>query len=42
MTRVIMHGCNDNIGTVILDIPRKNDDIEIVAGIDSFDNGHKT
>ena len=42
MTRVIMHGCNGHMGRVITDLVSKDDDIEIVAGIDPFDDGHNT
>ena len=42
MTRVIMHGCNGHMGRVITDLVSKDDDIEIVAGIDPFYDGHNT
>ena len=42
MTRIIMHGCNGHMGRVITDLVSKDDDIEIVAGIDPFDDGHNT
>ena len=42
MVRAIMHGCNGHMGRVITDLVSKDDDIEIVAGIDPFDDGHNT
>lgn len=38
MTRIIMHGCNGAMGQVITDIVRKDENAEIVAGIDIVDN----
>ncbi len=38
MTRIIMHGCNGAMGQVISDIVRKDENAEIVAGIDIVDN----
>lgn len=43
MTRIIMHGCNGAMGQVISDIVRKDENVEIVAGIDisdKKDNGY--
>ena len=37
MTKIIMHGCNGKMGQVISDIIRQDDEIEIVAGIDLYD-----
>lgn len=42
MINVIMHGCNGHMGRVITDIVAKDDEINIVAGIDPFDDGHNT
>ena len=42
MVNVIMHGCNGHMGRVITDIVAKDDEINIVAGIDPFDDGHNT
>lgn len=42
MVNVIMHGCNGHMGRVITDIAAKDDEINIVAGIDPFDDGHNT
>lgn len=36
MIKVIMHGCNGKMGQIITDIISKEDDIAIVAGVDSF------
>lgn len=38
MTRAIMHGCNGHMGRVITDICKNDENIEIVAGIDLFDD----
>ncbi len=40
MVKVIMHGCNGHMGRVITGLAEKDEDIEIVAGIDPFDDGH--
>lgn len=40
MTRAIMHGCNGHMGRVITGICDNDKDIEIVAGVDPFDDGH--
>ena len=37
MTRVILHGCNGNMGRVLTGICEKDAQIEIVAGIDAYD-----
>ncbi|MCR4841316.1 MAG: 4-hydroxy-tetrahydrodipicolinate reductase [Lachnospiraceae bacterium] len=39
MTKIIMSGCCGHMGMTITDIVSKDDDAEIVAGIDLFDNG---
>ena len=39
MTKVIMHGCNGHMGQVITNIIAEDEDIEIVAGVDPFDEG---
>ena len=39
MTRVIMHGCNGHMGQVITKMIAEEDTVEIVAGIDPFDEG---
>ena len=36
MVNVIMHGCNGKMGRVITDLVEKDDDIQIVAGIDAY------
>ena len=38
MIKVIMHGCNGHMGQVISGLVREDKEIEIVAGIDLFDN----
>ncbi|MCR4895251.1 MAG: 4-hydroxy-tetrahydrodipicolinate reductase [Lachnospiraceae bacterium] len=40
MTRVIMHGCNGRMGRTITAMIDEMDDVEIVAGVDAFDDGH--
>lgn len=37
MTRVIMHGCNGKMGQVITGICKEDPEVEIVAGIDTYD-----
>lgn len=39
MTRVIMHGCNGHMGQVISKIIADESKMEIVAGVDPFDEG---
>lgn len=41
MTRIIMHGCNGKMGTIISDLAEKDKEIKIVAGIDREDTGKK-
>ncbi len=38
MVNIIMHGCNGNMGQVISDIVKNDEDSTIVAGIDVVDN----
>jgi len=40
MIRVIMHGCNGKMGQVITGMMAKDEEAQIVAGIDPFDDGH--
>ncbi len=40
MIRVIMHGCNGRMGQVISGLIAADADVELVAGIDSHDDGH--
>lgn len=40
MVRIIMHGCNGKMGQVITGLAARDDEAEIVAGIDPFDDGH--
>lgn len=42
MTRVIMHGCNGKMGQTITGIVAADEEIEIVAGVDAFDEGHNS
>ena len=42
MTRAIMHGCNGHMGRVITGIVENDPEIQIVAGVDPFDDGHNT
>lgn len=37
MTKVIMHGCNGKMGQVITGLIAQDGDVEIVAGIDTYD-----
>ena len=39
MTRAIMHGCNGKMGQMIAGLIREDEDIELVAGIDVYDEG---
>lgn len=38
-TRVIMHGCNGRMGQIITGLAAADEEIEIVAGVDAFDEG---
>lgn len=40
MVRVIMHGCNGKMGQVITGLLAKDEEAQIIAGIDPFDDGH--
>lgn len=39
MIKVIMHGCNGKMGQTISSLIASDEEIEIVAGVDAFDNG---
>lgn len=39
MTKVIMHGCNGKMGQTISGLIAADEEIEIVAGVDAFDDG---
>lgn len=39
MVKIIMHGCNGKMGKVISDICKEDENVEIVAGVDVFDEG---
>lgn len=40
MTKIIMHGCNGRMGQFITDLCKKDENAEIVAGVDAWDDGH--
>lgn len=40
MTRVIMHGCNGKMGQVISGLIASDEEVELVAGVDAYDDGH--
>ncbi len=40
MTKIIMHGCNGKMGQVITGLLAKDEEAQIVAGIDPYDDGH--
>lgn len=42
MIKVIMHGCNGKMGQVITGLIATDSDIELVAGIDAWDDGHNS
>lgn len=39
MTKVIMHGCNGKMGKTIAGLIAADDSMELVAGVDAFDDG---
>lgn len=39
MINIIMHGCNGKMGKVITNLIKEDSDVQIVAGIDVFDEG---
>lgn len=42
MTRVIMHGCNGKMGQTISGLIAADEEIEIVAGVDAYDEGRNS
>lgn len=42
MIRIIMHGCNGKMGRTITNIIAADEETEMVAGIDKYDDGHNT
>lgn len=40
MVNVVMHGCNGKMGQVISEIVAKDKDLNMIAGVDKFDDGH--
>lgn len=42
MVKAIMHGCNGRMGQMIVGLVKDDPDIQIVAGVDPFDDGHNS
>lgn len=42
MINIIMHGCNGHMGRVITNLVENDANVQIVAGIDPYDDGHNT
>ena len=42
MTKVIMHGCNGKMGRFITDLISQEEDMELVAGVDTYDGVSNT
>jgi len=42
MVRVILHGCNGKMGQVISSLVAEDDQMQVVAGIDLYDDGHNS
>lgn len=42
MIRIIMHGCNGKMGQVITGLLAKDEEAQIVAGVDPYDDGHNS
>ena len=42
MIKVIMHGCNGKMGQMITGLAAADEGIEIVAGVETFDDGRNT
>ena len=40
MIRIIMHGCNGKMGQIITNLLKDDENAQIVAGVDPFDDGH--
>lgn len=40
MINIVMHGCNGKMGQVISDIVAKDENLNMICGIDKFDDGH--
>ena len=40
MINVVMHGCNGKMGQVISEIVSKDENLNMLAGVDKFDDGH--
>ena len=39
MVKIIMHGCNGKMGRVITDLVASEEELEIVAGVDTYTEG---
>ena len=39
MVNIIMHGCNGRMGQMIAGLVEKDADVQIVAGVDVYDEG---
>ena len=42
MVNIIMHGCNGRMGQMIAGLVEKDADVQIVAGVDVYDEGKNT
>lgn len=42
MINMIMHGCNGRVGQIITGLLKDDSDMQIVAGIDKYDDGHNS
>lgn len=42
MTKLIMHGCNGKMGQMIAGLVAADEKVEMVAGVDVFDDGHNS
>lgn len=40
MVKIIMHGCNGKMGQVISSLLANDEEAELVAGVDAYDDGH--
>lgn len=40
MIKIIMHGCNGRVGQMITGLVKDDPEMEIVAGVDTYDDGH--
>jgi len=42
MKKIIMHGCNGRVGQIIVKLVNDDPELEIVAGVDTYDDGHNS